>query len=54
MPAFEWAMSQMQRRAFSCRIGVMRRWFTLITSHSGLLLLLSLGTLAPAHDEQWQ
>ena len=54
MPAFEWAMSQMQRRAFSCRIGVMRRWFTLITSHSGLLLLLTLGTLAPAHAEQWQ
>jgi len=32
----------------------MRRWFTLITSHSGLLLLLTLGTLAPAHAEQWQ
>ena len=32
----------------------MRRWFTLITSHSGLLLLLTLGAIAPAHAEQWQ
>ena len=44
----------MQRWAFSCRIDVMRRWFTLITSHSGLLLLLTLGAIAPAHAEQWQ
>jgi len=32
----------------------MRRWFTLITSHSGLLVLLALGAIAPAHAEQWQ
>jgi uncharacterized protein len=32
----------------------MRRWFTLVTSHSALLLLLTLGALAPAHAEQWQ
>ncbi len=38
----------------SCRIDVMRRWFTLITSHAGLLLLLTVGTLAPARAEQWQ
>jgi uncharacterized protein len=44
----------MQRWVFSCRIDVMRRWFTLITSHSGLLLLLTLGAIAPAHAEQWQ
>jgi len=45
---------KMQVWPVSCRIDVMRRWFTLITSHTGLLLLLTLGALAPAHAEQWQ
>jgi uncharacterized protein len=32
----------------------MRRCFTLITSHSGLLVLLALSAIAPAHAEEWQ
>ena len=32
----------------------MRRWFTLITSHAGPLLLFTLFITAPVHAEQWQ
>jgi len=32
----------------------MRRWFTLFTTHYGLLLLLTLIAVVPARAEQWQ
>jgi uncharacterized protein len=47
-------MSQMQGRSVSCRIDVMRRRFSFVTAHFGLLLFLTLNTIVPAHAEQWQ
>jgi len=49
-----WAATQMQAPSVSCRIDVMRRLLTFVTTHSGLLLLLILISVVPAHAEQWQ
>jgi len=44
----------MQGSSDSCRINLMRRWVTLFTKHSGLLVSLTLIANAPVYAEQWQ